>query len=583
MDQEQKRKSLLFVIAAAGILFSFLINVKNIYTSCQCDAEYQIAMAYRLLQGDRMFYQMWEAHQTSAFFLAFFEWIYLKAVGSTAGIVVYANTVGILCRTAVAFCVFGTLRRFVGKLPAYASLLFLLNTYPKDVMLPDFSNLQIWFGLLLMCCLIWYFQQGKVKWLALGALCLCVQTVCYPGCAAVWIFCVVLLGRYSDKKRRDICLFTGICVLSAVLYLGHFIMEGNLGQFLQNLYYIWSGDESHAVGLSARLALIGEDVLLFLQDLCFILPVAACAFAAALLGRAAVKKRSGKIRSFREVCCTGFCWFLALYILGYLVHLPWEELGTKHHFFIFYIIIEAAAWLGKKYLNPAEKKIFVTGQLIGFGGIVATVLLSDMGIFPSLPYLIPAVCVSFLPLSKLWEESGAGEKIWKNVIPAALICAVMMFRNLIYLNGWMTVPENFREDSIFGITYTARFGPLEGIRGGEGAYVQDTAFIEWQDLIHDGDRVLVLSYPNLPSAMYLNRNVVISQDSTISTPTYSERLFQYWEQNPDKYPNVVVVRCFNGSPMIGEYSEVIQWLEQYPATRVVDGAYWRYYFMDEKR
>ena len=36
------------------------------------------SMAYRLVQGDRMFLEMWEPHQTSAFFSAAFLWLYMQ-------------------------------------------------------------------------------------------------------------------------------------------------------------------------------------------------------------------------------------------------------------------------------------------------------------------------------------------------------------------------------------------------------------------------------------------------------------------------------------------------------------------------
>ena len=95
------RKKLANAAAVLLILGSVLINIKNIVTSCQVDAEYQVAMAYRMLRGDAMFSKMWEAHQTSAFFLAIFEWIFLKITGSTTGIMQHmSNNPNQICRLA---------------------------------------------------------------------------------------------------------------------------------------------------------------------------------------------------------------------------------------------------------------------------------------------------------------------------------------------------------------------------------------------------------------------------------------------------------------------------------------------------
>lgn len=576
---EKKNSKWIAAFAAVLVLGSVLINIKNIFTSCQVDAEYQVAMAYRLLKGDKMFSQMWEAHQTSAFFLAFFEWLFLKVTGSTTGIMIYANAAGVLCKTGVAFCVYGTFRKFSDKVTAFIALIFLLNTYPKDVILPDFANMQIWFGLLLMCSLIWYFNTQKGKWLIWGAVFLCLEVLAYPSCVIVWAACIALIWKYSSRKSKDICIFTGVCAGGAVLYLLYF-MRGNPERFLQEIYYIWSGDESHAVGLGQRLGLLGQDMILFLSDLKYIFIVAGCAVIAVWAGRKLFKKDNAG-RSRRRTFYSFLCWFLIFYILGYLGHLPSEEAATKHHFFILYIFVEAAAWLAGKYLNAKEKTIFITGQLVGIGGFLATVLLSDMGLFPSLPYLIPGICSCMIPLKKLYEQNQDQGKVWRGIIPLLLLCAVMIFRNAFYINGWMIAPENILEDSIFGVTWTAQYGPLKGIINRDGTYVADVSYLEWQRFIHDGDRVLVLSYPTLTATAYLYKDVEICADSTISTPTYSDRLLAYWEANPDKYPDVVVAKSYNQVVFLGEYNRVTQWLEQeFPAKRIENGIYWTYYFLE---
>lgn len=577
---KSRYRILIRTIAAALVLGSILINIKNIFTSCQVDAEYQVAMAYRILRGDAMFSEMWEAHQTSAFFLAFFEWLFLKITGTTTGIMVYANTVGFFCKLAVSFLVYGTLRRYVDKRAAFAALIFALNAYPKDIMLPDFSNLQIWFALLLMCCLITYFEGGgKLRWLVLGAVFLCLEVLSYPSCALVWLSCVILIALYSAKKKRDILVFTGICGASGAAYLLYF-MHGNPKQFMSYIYAIWSGDESHAVSIGERFSLIGRDFIALAADMKYIACVAVLACAAALICRI-VCERHGRKMAQRRFFHLSISWFVGLYVLTYLIHLPAEAAGTKHHFFILYIFVEAVALIGMRYLDAAEKRVFVTGQLIGLGGFLATLFLSDLGLFPTLPYLIPNLCVSMQPLVRLGrreEKDGKAAVMLADFAPVIWLCAVLIFRNFIYINGWMYVPASFYEDSIFSVNWTAQYGPLKGIVNREGTYVADVTYLECQEVLKPGDKVLVLSYPSLAATIYLNQEVEICADSTISTPTYSERLLQYWEENPDKYPNVVIVKCFESNIMIGENSPVTEWLtEEFEADSVVDGVFWRYY------
>lgn len=585
--KEKNRQWWLGAVAVCLVLGSCVINIKNIFTSCHADAEYQVAMAYRMVRGDHMFSEMWELHQTSAFVLAFFEWLYLKLVGTTTGIMVYANTVGVLCKTAVSFCVFATLRRFWDKRATFWVLLLLLNIYPKDIVLPDFANQQIWFALLLMCCLIRYLAgEQKPVWLVLGAVCLCLEVLSYPGCAVVWLGCAVLIGKYSGRKRRDQLVFTGVCAAAGGVYVLWF-MRGEPQRFLQQVYEICSGDASHAVGLGERLRLIGQDVLALGTDMGRYAVMALVALLiVAIYGYASKKK--GTERTARQLWLAGFSCFVWIYVLWYLVRLPAEQAGTKYRFFALYLFVELAAFMCIHALNETEKKIFWIGQLIGFGGFAATVLLSDCGLFTSIPYMIPNLCVCLPALEKVYAEERAGLRrkasAYGLFAPMLLFCAVMLFRNGIYVNGWMNVPANFREDSVFGIDWTAAQGPLKGIKSREGTYVADISYAEWQELVKPQDRVLILSYPVFTATAYLYQDVEISGDSVISTPTYSDRQLRYWEENPDKYPNVVAVKCYNGELMAGEDNPLLQWLENdFQPERIVDGTFWRFYLKNDAR
>lgn len=564
--------------AAIGlVLITILINIKNIFTSCHLDGEYQVALAYRLVRGDKMFSEMWEVHQTSAFFLAFFEWIFIKVTGGVTGIMVYANTVGVLCKLAIACIIYRIFSKEINKETAFAAWLIMMNANVKDCMLPDFANLQVWSAVLLVCSLIVYFQnQEKIRYLVMAAVCLCMEVLAYPGCVLVFLPCVILFWLYSMKKWRDIGIFTGICVGSGMIYLLYF-MRGDPAEFLENLGYIMTGDETHAVGIGERLSLLGQDFLAILTDMKYIGVVVIAAIVIALLYRAARLRRGEKI-SGEKVVHVAFTCFTGLYILGYLLYLPREDGGVKYHFFILYFFVEAAAFFYAKYLHETEKRIFVIGQVIGFGGIVATLLSSDMGIFPSIPYLLPNLIVGVIPLGRALQ----GE-MWtvRRYMPVALFCGILLFRNFIYLNGWMEVPVSFKQDSIFGITSTVENGPLKGIRNGDAAFAVSTAWKEWHEYVRPGDKVLILSYPTFDSTVYLYEDVVISADSVISTPTYSARQLKYWEKNPDKYPNVVAVKFYKGIPMAGGDNAVIQWLfEETGGGDYEESTYWRYFYLE---
>lgn len=55
---------------------SLAATVKIIFFGFDIDEQYAVSMAYRMVRGDRMFLEMWEPHQTSAFFSAAFLGLY---------------------------------------------------------------------------------------------------------------------------------------------------------------------------------------------------------------------------------------------------------------------------------------------------------------------------------------------------------------------------------------------------------------------------------------------------------------------------------------------------------------------------
>ena len=92
-----------------------LVSIKRIFTDFNIDCEYAIALSYRMVKGDHMIAQMWEPHQTSAFLNAFFIAIYLFLTGTTTGIALYLNAVGLVVKLGVAYLFYRTFRRFCNK------------------------------------------------------------------------------------------------------------------------------------------------------------------------------------------------------------------------------------------------------------------------------------------------------------------------------------------------------------------------------------------------------------------------------------------------------------------------------------
>ena len=84
---------ILFMAASAAILV----------TNVSYDAEYELAMGYRMMKGDIPIIQMWEPNQTSAFLCAILMKLYVSVTGTTTGIVLFMNGAGYLLRVCINY------------------------------------------------------------------------------------------------------------------------------------------------------------------------------------------------------------------------------------------------------------------------------------------------------------------------------------------------------------------------------------------------------------------------------------------------------------------------------------------------
>ena len=123
-----------------------------------------------------------------------------------------------------------------------------------------------------------------------------------------------------------------------------------------------------------------------------------------------------------------------------------------------------------------------------------------------------------------------------------------------------------------------REGPAAGIISDYmNAYIYNSDYEDWQSYIQDGDRVLIMvDLMNLSTIQYLFKDVEISHFSTVNPTAYDERLLEYWEMYPEKYPNVIIVDCWYGQLMTDPEGWLMQYIENdFGYVQVNDGKYIR--------
>lgn len=210
---------------------------------------------------------------------------------------------------------------------------------------------------------------------------------------------------------------------------------------------------------------------------------------------------------------------------------------------------------------------------ISITGCAAVLLLTNLTLMTTLAYLILGIMVSMIPIGGYLRQKSPNTESGRTYGLVILFIAVCIFRNIYVIRPMSSM---YGYGTIRSIAGVVREGPEAGIfLDYMGAYTRNSNLSDWRQLVRKGDRILIVSSP-VSTIGYLYEDTEICVDSTICTPTYDEKLLTYWEMNPWKEPNVVVLDCWFGEPRIHEDEWIMKWIREH-FDSYVDGRYVRVY------
>ncbi len=549
-----------------------LVNIKRILIDFDTDFEYAITQSYRMVRGDHMLAQMWEPHQTSAFLNAIFIKIYLTVTGTTTGIALYLNVVGLGVKLAVAWAVWRTFRKYCDRTVLCFMCAFFLAVNAKNFIVLDFSNMMVYFSVLLCCCLFTYIQgcpegKGGKFFLILAALCFCLEVLSYPSAMILFPVLLVILRCYSVTKKKDMALFSGICFAMGGAFLAFLLFDMGWDRFLLSVRYIVTGDDSHQVTeFAGRLSGYLTEIISLAVLFCI------CAVLAFLIGRVMAGKGVSLTRfSYAEI-------FLSVLLTYSFVQtlIDVTEDGFPIIFRFLYVAVYipliVLAFILKKHCGSEVKMAFHIGISISICSGAAVLILTNLPLLTVLAYLIPGVMISIMPIGEYLRKrapEGKGIKVYGILI---LFLLVVLFKNVYVIKS-----ANRTHATVLSVRDVIRGGPMAGIFSDYmGAYVRNSDLDDWKQYVREGDKVMIVSLPLASTIGYLYEDTEICVDSTICTPTYNEKLLTYWELNPWKVPNVVVMECWYGEPHVEPDSWIMGWIEE-NFDSYADGKYVRVY------
>lgn len=536
------------------VILSVFASVTKIFTGFDIDEAYALAIPYRILQGDRLFADMWEVHQTSFLLPYLFMKLFEMVTGSMEGVVLYTRIVTTMLHLGVSLLVWKCLKKIYGDKYWLSVALLGLAYYdflPKWMINMDFSMQQLWFFTLFVICLFYAGmfdgagQDGGEKgiskrkaWLAAAGLMLALDVLAYPGMVLVYPAVVILLAAGKRQgKWADIFSLTAGCAAAALVFFVFIFSYMTPAELLSAIPRVFM-DGSHQYDWTTKLRLyVSQWAEVLVQSAILLVPAAIGAGIIKLLyGYAAKKKTLGQL-PFGLLLCIVLEGMVSALIAFAGLFVTWGPFRLQVRY-ILQFIMAFCIWKSLYGKGKREKEGEDAGgrlslwllwlSLAAFLGIL---LASNVGPVSSSSYLIIGNLV-FVALSiQAAEHRGIGIK------GLAYGGAVLFLLSLIMCKGYYMRNTEYVPGDISEPLSKMQEGPMVGI------YVPQKDFARYTDDYEtikgnttDYDRVLFMGTEGLCN-LYANGKIVIP--TTISTPAFNEQWVEYFTLYPDKQPTVI--------------------------------------------
>ena len=574
--KENKTHSVIFkillIIIAAG---SILAAIKCIFVGFQIDEEYAFTLSYRLIRGDRLLTEVWDPHQTSAFLLSLIEWIWIKLTGSNEYLILWCRAVTTLIYAAISFYLYKTLRLFTDKSYSFLISVCVFGILPKDFIIPEFSLMMSWSLLLIIIALIRlrHYKRDKINFriialsVILGLSCVAL-TLSYPSCIIIVpaVLIYVLINRKNYNKPVPV-IFIATMAVVGVAYFAYLLSYMTLPQMLQNIKDALHACGSHDQTMLERILEVGADLLAFTVISLAVAPVSLIVMA--VTGAFKRKDNSDKIPF--AITLTAYTGMIGAVLQIVFTLLKPVRISMGYDNYFFFLIILLAVIMALIYKDADKNKDFSFAILISILGLAAIMIITNMNSFRSVKYLTGAIAISLLIIVCIAAKQNS-LRLKKLVSVFLIVTAfcITFYKGIFYSgNG----SDNW---NITDIGYIVKNGAAKGVvTEYMTGYIYDYSTTAWDKYVKDGDTVLLW---DLSTGGYFIKDVNIGSYTTISTPTYyMDSLKKYWENNPDKYPDVIIVSGWFGGLRVQDIDGFLDWIENEYATEKYIDDYHRFY------
>ncbi len=506
----QRRINIFFDICLVAA--ALLSTAKLLILGLTVDEEYAVAMAYRNAIGDGMFKLMWEPHQTSGFICTALIRAFINVTGNTDHLVIFLRISGFCIEALVSLFVYTTLRKKYSKHLSFTAALLAFLILPKWIQTPDFSNILIWSSICLLMCLFRLYSGDceTAFWSVLTGIFTCTAILAYPSCVLASPFILIAVYFAGKEKGKKSVIYTLItCAVFGAVYIIVFLTKMSASDLIFGIKQMVS-DGSHS-SMADKTAWILTELKSWIIPIIVITAVtgAGCFF------YQKVNKEKGKAVNF------GLIMLIVSIIYQLIYWLIPSNLYFNRPLLYFYI----ALGVGIAALKN-DKKLMWVFIIPNIAVWLCVMLVTNTGFRVTGAFLMPCI---ILALVTICEEKK---------LPVARLSMVLMVFILFFARGYLVIENSGYKESVQYVKQKVLSGPADSIYCVyNDGFSYNTAAELLSEYGEPGDVLLVAGSHSL---WYMLGDYKMGTYSTISTPTFDERLPEYYELYPDRMPDLVI-------------------------------------------
>lgn len=562
------------------IVLSLVAAFVKIMTGFDIDEAYALALPYRALQGDRLFQDMWEVHQTSYFMPYLFIKLYAMIMPSMEYLVLYMRAVTAIIHIGMSALVYVSCKKLAvleecsdGKAIAFIAALIYCSFLPKWMLDMDFSMQQLWFFTLF---LIFLFKGIKTEntnramlFLFLSGLSLAMDVLAYPGmvlCYPAAIVCLIICGKQKKEALSQtfqqsvikplIWLSLG-CLAAAGIFFAVVFRYMSLQELLDAVPKVFM-DGAHQYDFATKLSqYLMQWLEVLVQSAILLVPAAIVTVAIWLLLKKPDRTLGFLLCIVFEIETAALITFAGLvvtwgpfrlqvrYIIQFAMALYLIAFGKKQEMYIKKQKYQDASesYADQKKQDASELWNVQNGQRkqpllelrwiwwFSLAAFLGVLLASNVGPTSSASYLVIGNML-FVGLTLL-----IGSEKEKKIRLLTRIGAILFVTSLLMCKGFYMRNTEYVPGDITDGLVQVKEGPLHGIYVKKEDALRFTSdYHTIQENTTKDDQVLFMGTESLCN-LYANGRIV--SPTTISTPAFNEQWVEYFELYPEKQPTVI--------------------------------------------